>query len=44
MVTPGSELKALNETVFDKDTLSNMVPSALTRNLGVEMIHSNSGL
>ena len=44
IVTPGSPLKALNETFLDKETLSKIVPSAVTRSLSVEIVHSKLGL
>ena len=44
IVTPGSPSKALNETFLDKETLSKIVPSAVTRSLSVEIVHSKLGL
>jgi hypothetical protein len=44
IVTPGKPLKALNETTFDNETLSKMVPSAVRRNLLVEIVQSKLGL
>ena len=38
IVTPGRPLKALNETSFESETLSNMVPRAVTRSLDVEIV------
>ena len=44
IITPGKLLKALNDTFFDNETLSKIVPKAVTRNLGVEIVHSKSAL
>jgi len=44
MVTPGRPLNALNETFLDNTTLSNVVPRALRRSFGVEIVHSKLGL
>lgn len=44
MVTPGKLLKAFKVIVFVKDTLSKIVPRAVTRRLGVEMVQSKLGL
>lgn len=44
IVTPGKLLNALNVTFFDKDTLSKMVPSAVKRNLFVDIVQSKLGL
>lgn len=43
MVTPGKLLKAFKVMVFVKDTLSNIVPRAVTRRLDVEMVQSKLG-
>jgi hypothetical protein len=44
IVTPGKPLKAFSEIVFVKDTLSKIVPRAVSRSLDVEIIHSKLGL
>ena len=44
IVTPGSPLKALNVTTLDKETLSNIVPRAVSRSLGVDIVQSKLGL
>lgn len=44
IVTPGMLLNAFNVMVFFKDTLSNIVPRAVTRRLDVEMVQSKLGL
>jgi hypothetical protein len=44
MVTPGKLLKAFKVMVFVRDTLSNIVPRAVTRRLDVEMVQSKLGL
>lgn len=44
IVTPGNPLNASNETTFDRETLSNIVPRAVTRSLAVEIVHSKLGL
>ena len=44
MVTPGKPLKALNEIVFDKDTLSKIVPRAVSLNFDVDIVQSKLGL
>lgn len=44
IVTPGKPLKALNDITFDSETPSKMVPSAVRRNLSVEIVHSKLGL
>jgi len=44
IVTPGKLLKALNETVLERITLSKLAPRAVRRNLDVEIVHSKLGL
>lgn len=43
IVTPGKPLNPFRVMFFESETLSKMVPSAVTRKLGVEITHSNSG-
>ncbi len=42
--TPGRLLNALNATVFERDTLLNIVPRAVTDNSWVDIVHSKLGL
>lgn len=44
IVTPGKLLNAFNVMVFVKDTLSKIVPRAVTRRVDVEMVQSKLGL
>lgn len=44
MVTPGKLLNALKVTFFVSETLSKMVPRAVNRSLGVEIVQSKLGL
>lgn len=44
IVTPGRPLKALKVMIFDRETLSKMVPRAVTRSFFVEIVQSKLGL
>jgi len=44
IVTPGSPLKASNEINFFNDTLSKMVPNAVSLSLEVDIVQSKLGL
>lgn len=44
IVTPGRPLKALKDTTLLKDTWSKIVPKAVTRRLGVDIVQSKVGL
>lgn len=44
MITSGNPLKASKETVFERETLSKIVPRDVTRSFDVVIVHSKLGL